>query len=62
MQPFQVSTRESIVQLEDLKQILGQIPLKEDLLLKAQRIHHPRESRDQEITIQDLMINKTITT
>ena len=30
-----------------------------DHLLKA-LIPHPQESRDQEITVQDLMINQTI--
>ena len=44
--------------VEGLHKILAQILLIKDHLLKA-RIHHPQESRDQEITVQDLMINQT---
>ena len=45
--------------VEDLQKIRVQTLLMKDHLLKV-LIHHLQESRGQEITVQDLMINKTI--
>ena len=45
--------------VEDLQKILVQTLLIEDHPLKV-LIHRQQESRDQEITVQDLMINPKI--
>ena len=59
MLPFLVLKKVSVELVEDLQRILVQIRLIEDHPLKA-LIHPPQESRDQEITAQDLMTNHTI--
>ena len=45
--------------VEEVQVILVQTRLMKDHLLKV-LIHHPQESRDQEITVQGLMIDTTI--
>ena len=59
MQPFLVPKKVLIGIVEDLQKILVQILIIEDLLHQV-LIHLLLESRGQEITVQDLMINKTI--
>ena len=50
--------------VEEVQKIPMKILLMKDHLLKDHLlkvlIRHPQESRDQEITVQDLMINTTI--
>ena len=56
---FLVLKKASDELVEEVQKILVQTLLMKDHLLKV-LIHHPQESRGQEITVQDLMINKTI--
>ena len=59
MLPFLALKKVQVELVEDLQRILVQTLSIKDHLLKA-HIHRPQESRDQEITVQDLMINQTI--
>ena len=59
MLPFLVLKKEQVELVEDLQRTLVQTLSIKDHLLKA-LIHRPRESRNQEITVQDLMINQRI--
>ena len=54
---FQVSRKVKDERIEDLKTIPLPTQLILDHLPRA-LIHHLQEGRDQEITVQDLMINK----
>ncbi len=55
---FLVLKKVKVELIEDLKTIPLQNQLMIDHLPKAP-IHHPQEGRDQGITVQDLMINKS---
>ena len=59
MLPFLALKKVQVELVEDLQIILVQTLIIKDHLLKA-LIHLPPESRDQEITAQDLMINRAI--
>ena len=59
MQPSLVQIKLLLELVEDLQKILDQILLIKGLLLKV-LIHPLLENRDQEITVQDLMINLTL--